>query len=113
MAASLITIARRLAGADMTLWQPKRLAILAALGEGQRLSFSDLQRTTGITNGNLSAHLRRLEQDGLVVVEKKFVDRKPLTTVGLTGAGHAAVEGWIEECSWIVEKWKARREREV
>ena len=50
-----------------------------------------LQRTTGLTKGNLSSHLTKLEEAGLVTIEKRFVLKKPNTNVGLTPEGKERV----------------------
>jgi DNA-binding MarR family transcriptional regulator len=49
--------------------------------------FVFLQRATGLTKGNLSSHLTKLEEAGLLKMEKRFVNKKPNTSVGLTTVG--------------------------
>jgi DNA-binding transcriptional ArsR family regulator len=57
--------------------------------------FVFLQRATGLTKGNLSSHLSKLEEGGLVEIEKRFVGRKPNTNVALTTAGRRGIaEHW-------------------
>ena len=56
---------------------PGRLRILAALAETSRQPFVELRRRTGLTDGNLSTHARRLQSAGLVVIEKSITDGKP------------------------------------
>jgi len=69
-----------------------RLAVMAFLSSVAEADFSVLRKKAGVTDGNLSVHLRKLEEAGYVRVEKSFVDRKPLTTCSLTGAGR---EAWL------------------
>jgi DNA-binding transcriptional ArsR family regulator len=72
---------------DRLIHEPGRLAILTVLSSVQSADFVFLQRTTGLTKGNLSSHLSRLEEAGLVEIEKKFVLKKPNTSVALTPVG--------------------------
>ena len=69
-----------------------RLQILTALAIEQRMEFVHLRGRTGLTDGNLCTHTRRLEAAGLVRVNKTFRDRKPVTQVELTVPGRAALE---------------------
>ena len=77
---------------DRLVHEPARLVILTALASCASADFTFLQRIAGLTNGNLSAHLAKLEAGGLVSIEKRFVDRKPNTTVALTTKGRRSVE---------------------
>jgi DNA-binding MarR family transcriptional regulator len=72
---------------DRLIHEPGRLAILTVLTSVADADFVFLQRTTGLTKGNLSSHLTRLEDAGLVTVEKRFVRKKPNTNVTLTAEG--------------------------
>lgn len=69
-----------------------RLALMAYLSGAGRADFAALKRHAGVTDGNLSVHLRKLEDAGYVRIDKTFVGRKPLTTVALSDEGRAA---WI------------------
>lgn len=80
---------------DPVIHQPVRLRImaaLAALNERESVEFTFVRDLLGLTDGNLGAHIRRLEEEGYVSVEKAFVDRKPRTYVSLTGKGRSAFE---------------------
>lgn len=77
---------------DRLVHEPARLVILTTLASCASADFTYLQRVTGLTNGNLSAHLTRLEAASLVKIDKRFVDRKPNTTVAITKYGRRAVE---------------------
>ena len=77
---------------DRLVHEPARLVILTTLASCASADFTFLQRIAGLTNGNLSAHLTKLEAGGLVSIEKRFVDRKPNTSIALTTKGRRAVE---------------------
>ena len=81
-----------LAGLDKLIHEPSRLAILTALSACESADFLYLQRLTGLTTGNLSSHLSRLDEAGMVAIEKHFVDRRPNTRVSLSEKGRAAIE---------------------
>ena len=72
---------------DRLIHEPGRLAILTVLSSVKDADFVFLQRTTGLTKGNLSSHLTKLEEAGLVEIEKRFIHKKPNTNVALTALG--------------------------
>lgn len=76
-----------------------RLGIVAYLLTVESALFTELRDKVGATDGNLSAHLRKLEEAGYASVEKTFIGRKPQTRVSVTAAGRSA---WLE--------WLARME---
>ena len=77
---------------DRLVHEPARLVILTALASCASADFVFMQRITRLTNGNLSAHLSKLSDAGLVAIEKRFIDRKPNTHVVLTAKGRRAVD---------------------
>jgi DNA-binding MarR family transcriptional regulator len=80
---------------DRLIHEPGRLAILTVLSSVKSADFVFLQRTTGLTKGNLSSHLTKLEEAGLVRIEKRFVLKKPNTNVELTKIGRERIaEHW-------------------
>jgi DNA-binding MarR family transcriptional regulator len=81
-----------LAGLDRLIHEPARLAIMTALSASNGADFLFLQRLTGLTKGNLSSHLSKLEGAGLVKIRKSFIGKTPNTFVSLTKAGRAAIE---------------------
>ncbi|MBA2287262.1 MAG: transcriptional regulator [Ktedonobacteraceae bacterium] len=81
-----------LAGLDKLIHEPARLAIMTALSACSSADFTFLLQLTGLTRGNLSSHLAKLEQAGQVTIEKRFVARMPNTLVSLTDAGREAIE---------------------
>ena len=76
---------------DRLVHEPGRLAILTVLSSVRDADFVFLQRTTGLTKGNLSSHLTKLEDAGLVGIEKRFVRKKPNTNVALTSLGRKRI----------------------
>lgn len=68
------------------------MVALAALGDGDRISFPRLQELTGMTAGNLATHLRKLEEAGYLDVTKSYRRRTPVTWLSLTTAGRLALE---------------------
>ena len=87
----------RLGALDRLVHEPARLALLTALAACRRADFMFLLRLTGLTRGNLSVHLSKLEEGGLVRVEKGFVGRRPNTRVSLTERGRRAIERHWQE----------------
>jgi DNA-binding transcriptional ArsR family regulator len=81
----------QLAHLDRLIHDPARLAILTALSACERADFLFLLRITGLTKGNLSSHLSKLEEAGLVVIEKRFVGKKTQTLASLSDQGRGAV----------------------
>lgn len=80
-----------------------RLGIMAYLTAASPAIFGELKAKTGATDGNLSTHLRKLEDAGYVRQEKRFVGRKPQTRVFLTEAGRAAWLTWIGRMESLIK----------
>ena len=74
-----------------------RLGVVAYLSAVDCALFSELRDKVGATDGNLSAHLRKLEDAGYVAVDKSFVNRKPQTRLSLTQAGRKAWAAWLSQ----------------
>lgn len=72
---------------DRLIHEPGRLAIVTVLSSVKDADFVFLQRTTGLSKGNLSSHLTKLEEAGLVRITKSFVGKKPNTNLSLTALG--------------------------
>jgi DNA-binding transcriptional ArsR family regulator len=82
-----------------------RLRILAALArEGREAEFVRLREVTGMTDGNLSAHARRLAEAGLVLIEKRFREGKPVTWFRITQTGKYAIKACARELLESVEE---------
>lgn len=73
-----------------------RLAIMAVLGGVERAEFTYLRDAVKTTDGNLGAHLAKLEAAGYVAVDKRFVERKPVSHYRLTAAGRRAFESYLK-----------------
>jgi DNA-binding transcriptional ArsR family regulator len=76
---------------DRLIHEPARLLILTILSTVASADFLFLQRETGLTKGNLSAHLSKLEEAGYVKIEKTFKGKLPLTVCKLTAGGKKAL----------------------
>jgi DNA-binding transcriptional ArsR family regulator len=87
----------QLANLDRLVHDPARLAILAALSACERADFLFLLRITGLTKGNLSSHLSKLEEAGLVEIEKGFVGKKTQTLARLSDPGRQTLEKYWKE----------------
>lgn len=82
---------------DPVVHAPARLTILGILHVVEGADFVFLLRQTGLTRGNLSTHLAKLEAAGYVSVEKKFVERVPRTLLSLTEAGRQALRTYRQQ----------------
>lgn len=100
----LRSIARRLAEVDRIIHEPARLMIVAILSAVDSADFLYLQRETGLTKGNLSAHISRLEEAGYLAVEKTYRGKIPLTICRLTEAGKKAYENYRQQLKPFVER---------
>lgn len=72
-----------------------RLAVLSLLSSVDDAEFTWLREKTGSTDGNLGAHLLKLEEAKYIAVEKKFILRKPVTLYRMTEKGRTALAGYI------------------
>lgn len=79
------------------------VATLAGLEEGDRIVFTRLRKVLDMTAGNLSTHLRKLEDAGYVAVEKAFERRTPVTSVSLTTTGRAAFEKYTASLEAVLK----------
>lgn len=82
---------RSLTDLDRLIHEPARLLIVTILSATASADFLFLQRETGLTKGNLSAHLSKLEEVGYVKIEKTFKGKLPLTVCKLTALGQKAL----------------------
>jgi DNA-binding transcriptional ArsR family regulator len=88
---------------DRLIHEPGRLAILTVLSSASDADFLFVQRATGLTKGNLSSHLTKLEDAGLVAIEKRFVGRKPNTRLALTDEGRERIARHWEQLDRLRE----------
>jgi DNA-binding HxlR family transcriptional regulator len=89
---------------DRVIHERGRLAIMSLLAATESLSFKELKEQLRMTDGNLSVHMRTLEEGGYVSVHKSFVNRKPRTEFALTVDGRAAFQGYIRTLEEIVKQ---------
>ena len=88
---------------DKIIHEPARLIIMAHLFVVESVDFLFLQRQTGLTWGNISSHLRKLENAGYVTLQKEFLDKKPHTTLKLTNEGRAAFKEYRKNMKQVFE----------
>jgi DNA-binding MarR family transcriptional regulator len=91
-----------IADIDPLIHAPTRLKILAYLSVVESADFTFLMRQTGLTRGNLSVNLRKLEEAGYVSIIKEFVDRIPRTLIRLTDEGHQAIQIYRENMQTVL-----------
>ena len=94
---------RSLVEVDRLIHEPARLMIVAILSAVESADFLYLQRETGLTKGNLSSHLARLEEGGYVQIEKTYRGKLPLTICRLTRAGQNAFQEYRKHLKKFVE----------
>jgi DNA-binding MarR family transcriptional regulator len=90
-----------------TIHQPVRLRIMAALvtlDAGNEVDFTYLRDLLQVTDGNLGAHLRKLEETGYIAVNKTFVERKPRTFVAATAAGRKVFQEHVAALESILKR---------
>jgi DNA-binding MarR family transcriptional regulator len=79
-----------------------RLGVMAYLASAQVADFNAIRDHLNTTDGNLSVHLRKLEDGGYIKLEKTFVQRRPLTRASLTQSGHAAFLRYLDAMASLV-----------
>lgn len=85
--------------------EPNRLSIMSLLCANEKgMSFNDIREACGLTDGNLSRHLRALEDAGAIVITKKFVDNKPRTTVSISASGLERFNEYLSALGEILEQ---------
>jgi DNA-binding MarR family transcriptional regulator len=81
-----------------------RLGIMAYLMDVEAADFTELKTVLDATQGNLSVHLRKLEEAGYVEIVKSFQGRKPLTRVHVTASGRKAFADYLDALAGLVKK---------
>lgn len=87
---------------DQLIHERVRLGIVSALAVNGSLPFTDLRDLLGTTDGNLSAHARRLEDAGYVLCKKSFEGRTPRTDYSLTANGRRALASYLDHMEAII-----------
>lgn len=80
-----------------------RLGVMAVLAAVDSADFNTLKSRLQVTDGNLSVHLRKLEEAGFVAIDKRFVGRKPLTEARMTDAGRKAFIAYLDAMAGLVQ----------
>jgi DNA-binding MarR family transcriptional regulator len=91
---------------DRVIHEKGRLTIMSMLAASPELSFTELRDGLGMTDGNLTTHIRTLQQSGYLSVTKSFQNNRPLTTCALTAAGRKAFTNYINLLEQIVRQTK-------
>ena len=91
---------------DRVIHEKGRLAIVSMLAAAPELSFTDLRDSLGMTDGNLTTHLRTLQEAGYLSVTKSFQNNRPLTTCALTAAGKKAFTRYVAVLERIIQQHK-------
>ena len=93
---------------DRVIHEKGRLAIMSALAAAPELAFTELRDMLDMTDGNLTTHIRTLQQEGYVSVAKSYQNNRPLTTCSLTTAGRKAFTGYVNLLEQIVRENKSK-----
>lgn len=91
---------------DRVIHEKGRLAIMSMLAATPELSFTELRSALEMTDGNLTTHIRTLQEAGYVSVTKSFQNRRPLTTCALTPGGRKAFNNYINLLEEIIRQNK-------
>ena len=91
---------------DRLIHERTRLALVSALAVNAMLTFNDLKALLAISDGNLSAHARKLEDAGYIVCNKSFDGRVPRTEYRLTDAGRVALQKYIAHMEALIKAMK-------
>jgi len=89
---------------DRAIHEPARLAVVSCLYVIKRADFLFLESQTGLTRGNLSSHLAKLEKAGYVTIEKTFVDKIPHTLLSLTDRGRKAFDDYRQNMKKVIDE---------
>ena len=93
---------------DRVIHEKGRLAIMSMLAASSELSFTELRDALEMTDGNLTTHIRTLQEAGYVAVAKSFQKNRPLTTCSLTPAGRKAFADYVNLLEQIVQQTKGK-----
>ena len=91
---------------DRVIHEQGRLGIMSLLAATPELSFTELRDTLKMTDGNVTTHIRTLQEAGYVSVAKSYQNNRPLTTCALTAKGQQAFAAYINQLEKIVQQTK-------
>ena len=83
--------------------EPARFSIMAQLSIVEEADFLFLSRRIGLTKGNLSAHMRKLEDESFIEVRKEFIGRRPHTVLSLTEEGRRAFQTYLSDLKNVLQ----------
>ena len=89
---------------DRVIHEKGRLAIMSMLAATAELSFTEMRDALNMTDGNLTTHIRTLQEAGYVSITKSFQNNRPLTTCSLTAAGRKAFTNYINLLEQIIQQ---------
>ena len=92
---------------DRVIHEKGRLAIMSLLAAAPELAFTELRDSLVMTDGNLTTHIRTLQEAGYVAVTKSFQNNRPLTTCSLTAGGRKAFSAYIDLLEQIVRQTRS------
>jgi DNA-binding MarR family transcriptional regulator len=93
---------------DRVIHEKGRLAIMSMLAATPELAFTELRDTLAMTDGNLTTHIRTLQEAGYVAVAKSYQNNRSLTTCSLTAAGRKAFADYVSLLEQIVQQTKGK-----
>jgi DNA-binding MarR family transcriptional regulator len=93
---------------DRVIHEKGRLAIMSMLAATPELSFTEMRDALNMTDGNITTHIRTLQEAGYIAVSKSFQNNRSLTTCSLTAAGKKAFTGYINLLEEIVQQTKPK-----
>ena len=93
---------------DRVIHEKGRLAIMSMLAATAELSFTEMRDTLKMTDGNLTTHIRTLQEAGYVSITKSFQNNRPLTTCSMTASGKKAFTSYINLLEAIVQQTKPK-----
>lgn len=102
-------MAEGLSDLDRIIHEPARLLVVALLAAVREADFLYLQRETGLTKGNLSSHLAKLEEARYIEVEKSFQGKVPMTLLRITRQGRSAFEAYRKSMNGLLARDRTRR----
>ncbi len=88
---------------DRIVHEPARLVILTVLAQADEVEFRFLERISGLTKGNLSSHISKLEEAGYLEVNKFFRGKSPVTSLKITRPGRGALKKYREQLNHALQ----------
>lgn len=93
---------------DRVIHEKGRMAIMSLLAAATEMSFTEIRESLSMTDGNLTTHLRTLQEVGYLALTKSFQNNRPLTTCSLTTSGRRAFADYINLLEQIVKQTRIK-----